>query len=72
MSDAKIGQKRAFCNKGLVMGILGGITAFLIHGLVDAASIGSKLFLILWFFVGILLATKQFCEKQPLSVTYRP
>ena len=45
-------------NQGLMInmdiGLLGGITAFLIHGLFDAASIGSKLFIFLWIFAGII------------------
>ncbi len=40
----------------IVIGLIAGITAFLIHGLVDAASLGNHLFLIFWFFTGIIIA----------------
>jgi len=40
----------------IVIGLIGGITAFLIHGLVDAASLGNHLFLILWFLTGVIFA----------------
>ncbi len=43
---------------GMVIGMLGGITGFLIHGMVDDTYLGSFLFIILWFFVGILIAIK--------------
>jgi len=38
------------------IGVVAGITAFLIHGLVDAASLGNHLFLIFWLFAGIIVA----------------
>ena len=41
------------------IGILGGITAFLIHGLVDAASLGNHLFATFWFFTGIIIAVRK-------------
>ncbi len=43
----------------IVIGLIAGITAFLIHGLVDAASLGNHLFLIFWFFTGIIIAIKK-------------
>lgn len=39
-----------------VIGMLAGILAFLIHGLFDVASFGSKMFLFMWFFSGIIFA----------------
>lgn len=39
-----------------VVGLLGGLIAFLLHGLIDTASLGSKLFMFLWFFAGIIFA----------------
>jgi putative inorganic carbon (HCO3(-)) transporter len=42
----------------VVIGMLAGILAFLIHGLFDVASIGSKMFLFMWFFAGIIIAAK--------------
>jgi hypothetical protein len=42
-----------------VIGMLGGIIAFLVHGLVDTASLGSKLYMFVWFFAGIIFATKK-------------
>lgn len=42
-----------------VIGMLGGIMAFLVHGLVDSASIGSKLYMFVWFFAGIIFAVRQ-------------
>jgi O-antigen ligase len=39
-----------------VIGMLAGIFAFLIHGLFDTASIGSKMFVFVWFFAGIIYA----------------
>ena len=43
----------------IVIGLIAGITAFLIHGLVDAASLGNHLFLIFWFFTGIIIAIRK-------------
>jgi O-antigen ligase len=42
-----------------VVGLAGGIIAFLFHGLVDTASLGNKLFMFMWFFAGIVVAAKQ-------------
>ena len=41
-----------------VIGMVAGIMAFLIHGLFDTASIGSKMFLFIWFFSGIIFAAR--------------
>jgi len=45
------------------IGILGGVTAFLIHGLVDAACLGNHLFLIFWIFAGLILAIRKIESK---------
>ena len=54
-------------NQGLmvniIIGLLGGITAFLIHGLFDAASIGSKLFLFLWLVSQLHFVDDKFMTK---------
>ena len=42
-----------------VIGMVAGILAFLVHGLVDTASLGSKLFMFIWFFAGIIFAIKK-------------
>jgi uncharacterized protein (DUF983 family) len=42
-----------------VIGIVGGIIAFLVHGLVDTASLGSKLYMFIWFFAGIIFAVRR-------------
>jgi putative inorganic carbon (HCO3(-)) transporter len=41
-----------------VIGMLGGILAFLVHGTVDTASIGGKLFMFIWFFVVVIFAIR--------------
>jgi len=51
------------------IGLIGGITAFLIHGLVDAASLGNHLFLIFWFFTGIIIAVRKIEFEAKYSVT---
>ena len=43
----------------IVVGLIGGITAFLIHGLVDAACLGNHLFLIFWFLAGLVVAIRK-------------
>jgi len=43
----------------IVIGLIAGITAFLIHGLVDAASLGNHLFATFWFFTGIIIAIRK-------------
>jgi O-antigen ligase len=45
--------------KHAVIGLLGGIIAFLVHGLADTASIGSKLFYFLWFYAGVIYAIRR-------------
>ena len=50
-----------------VIGMLGGIIAFLVHGLADTASIGNKLFMFLWFFAGIIFGARQI-RQATLSV----
>jgi putative inorganic carbon (HCO3(-)) transporter len=42
-----------------VVGMVAGIIAFLVHGFVDTASLGSKLFMFVWFFAGIIFAIKR-------------
>jgi O-antigen ligase len=42
-----------------VIGILAGIMAFLVHGMVDTASLGSKLYMFVWFFAGVIFAAKR-------------
>jgi O-antigen ligase len=43
----------------VVIGLLAGILAFLIHGLSDVASIGSKMFMFVWFFAGIIFGVNE-------------
>jgi len=50
-----------------VIGMLGGLMAFLVHGLVDIASPGSKLFMFVWFFAGIICAIKNILVTNPAS-----
>lgn len=45
--------------KHVVIGLLGGIIAFLVHGMADTASIGSKLFYFLWFYAGVIYAIRR-------------
>lgn len=47
-----------------VIGLLGGILAFLIHGLVDAALIGNKLYMFIWVYAGIIVAIKDISYKS--------
>ncbi len=47
-----------------VIGMLAGIIAFLLHGLYDAASLGSKMFLFNWFFAGVICAIAKISTKQ--------
>jgi putative inorganic carbon (HCO3(-)) transporter len=42
-----------------IIGMIGGTIAFLIHGLVDTASLGSKLYMFVWFFAGIIFAVRK-------------
>jgi len=42
-----------------VIGMVAGIIAFLVHGLVDTASLGSKLYMFIWFFAGIIFAVRK-------------
>lgn len=57
------GIRYIFLNEGFmvyaIIGMLAGIVAFLTHGMVDTASLGSKLFLFIWFFAGIIFAIKK-------------
>lgn len=53
---------------GIVVGIIAGTSAFLIHGLVDAASLGNHLFLIFWFFAGIIIAIRKIESQAKPSV----
>ena len=52
----------------VVVGLIGGITAFLVHGLVDAASLGNQLFLIFWFFTGMVIVIKKITSQARPSV----
>jgi O-antigen ligase len=52
----------------VVAGMLSGILAFLIHGLVDTASIGSKMFVFLWFFAGIIVGIKEIKNEKKLLI----
>jgi O-antigen ligase len=50
----------------IVIGLIAGITAFLIHGLADAASLGNHLFATFWFFTGIIIAIRKIeLETKP-------
>jgi putative inorganic carbon (HCO3(-)) transporter len=40
----------------VVIGLLAGILAHMVHGLVDTEAIGDKLFMFIWFFAGIIMA----------------
>jgi len=51
----------------VVIGLIAGITAFLIHGLVDAASLGNHLFLIFWVFTGIIIAIRKIESERKSS-----
>jgi len=42
-----------------VIGMLAGIIAFLVHGMVDTATIGNKLYMFVWFFAGIIFAGRK-------------
>jgi len=53
----------------LSIGILGGITAFLVHGLVDAASLGNHLFLIFWVLAGLVVAIGKIERETKPTVT---
>ena len=57
----------------MVIGVIAGITAFLIHGLVDAASLGNHLFLIFWLFTGIIVAIRKIESeaKSPVRGYYQ-
>lgn len=39
-------------------GMLSGILAFLVHGMVDTASIGSKMFVFFWFYAGLIFGLR--------------
>ncbi len=46
-----------------VIGLMGGILAFLVHGLADVAYYGGKLYLIVWFFAGMIYGIKNVGEE---------
>ena len=48
----------------VVIGMLAGLLAFLLHGMVDTASIGSKMFLFVWFYAGMIMGIR---EVKPQS-----
>jgi putative inorganic carbon (HCO3(-)) transporter len=53
----------------IVIGLLAGILAHMVHGLVDTEAIGGKLFMFIWFFAGIVIAiTNIDLDKRPSSV----
>lgn len=65
------GMKKVMREKGVVsyatIGLMGGIVAFLVHGLVDTASLGNKLYMFVWVFSGIIAAggnTKELKAKS--------
>jgi O-antigen ligase len=70
------GIKYIISNKCLmiyvVTGMLAGIVAFLVHGLVDTASLGSKLFVFVWFFMGVIFAIKEIplAKTESIADTY--
>ena len=47
-----------------LIGMLGGVLAFLIHGLADVAYLGDKLYLFVWFFSGIICAIDGFKVEE--------
>jgi len=47
-----------------VIGLLGGLLAFLVHGLYDAESIGGKLFLFIWVFAAIIFAIRKIDQEE--------
>jgi len=51
----------------IVIGLVAGTAAFLIHGLVDAASLGNHLFLIFWIFAGLIVAIRKIESKVKSS-----
>ena len=57
------GVKYIVLNKGFmayaIIGMIGGVIAFLVHGLVDTASLGNKMFMFVWFFAGMIFAVKR-------------
>jgi len=55
----------------IVIGVIAGVTAFLIHGLVDAASLGNHLFLIFWFFTGIVIAIIKIESETKPSIIWQ-
>ena len=47
------------------VGIIGGITALLIHSMVNNGSLGDEIFIFFWFLAGLLVAT----IRTPLKLT---
>ncbi len=67
------GLKYVFLNQDVmayfIIGLLAGLLAHLVHGLVDTESIGGKLFMFMWVFAGIILAiTKIKTDEESYSV----
>lgn len=55
-------------NRVLAIGLVGGLAAFLVFGLLDAFTLGKNLDIIFWIFLGILSAL--YVNKLALSTTY--
>ena len=47
-----------------VIGMLGGVLAFLVHGLADVAYVGDKLYLMVWFFAGVTCAISGLTKEE--------
>ena len=66
-----IGVRYIFLNEGVVaygiIGMLAGILAFLVHGLYDVASIGSKMFLFTWFFAGLIFGIGKIESEEQIT-----
>lgn len=43
----------------VVIGMVAGIMGFLVHGLVDTACLGDKLYMFVWFFAGMIFAIRK-------------
>lgn len=48
----------------VVLGLLAGITAFILHGMFDALSLGGKLFCFNWVFIGIITGVDAYTKKS--------
>jgi O-antigen ligase len=50
--------------RGVVIGILGGSTTFLLQGFIDVATLGNILYKILWFYIGLTVGIKNMLGAQ--------